>query len=148
MEVILLEKVHNLGNLGDKVKVKRGYGRNFLIPFNKAVSASAINVTKFEARRAELEAKAAKVLAEAEQKASQLTDFVVEITARAAEQGKLYGSVSARDIAIAAQAKGIELSKSQILMPTGAIRETGEFDIRIQLHSDVDATLKVRIVAE
>jgi large subunit ribosomal protein L9 len=149
MEVILLEKVNNLGNLGEKVNVRPGYGRNFLIPQGKAVSATEENIAAFEARRAELEKAAAETLAVAEARAEKLNGLTVEIPRKAGDEGKLFGSVGTQDIAEAASATaGAEVAKSEVLMPTGAIRETGEFDIDLQLHSDVTATIKVAVVAE
>lgn len=148
MEVILLEKVSNLGNLGEKVNVRPGYGRNFLIPQGKAVSATEENVAAFEERRAELEKAAAEILAAAEARAEQLNGMTVSITQRAGDEGKLFGSVGTADIADACTAAGVEVAKSEVRMPTGPIRELGEFDIDIQLHGDVTATIKVAVVAE
>ena len=148
MEVILLEKVSNLGNLGDKVNVRPGYGRNFLIPQGKAVSATKDNVIAFEARRAELEKAAADVLAAAQARADKLEGMTVTITSNAGDEGKLFGSVGTQDIADACTAAGVEVAKSEVRMPTGAIREVGEYDIDVQLHSDLTATVKVAVVAE
>jgi large subunit ribosomal protein L9 len=148
MEVILLEKVSNLGNLGDKVNVRPGYGRNFLIPQGKAVSATEENVAAFEARRAELEKTAADALAAAQARADKLEGLTVTIPQKAGEEGKLFGSVGTQDIADACTAAGVEVAKSEVRMPTGAIREIGEFDIDVQLHSDVTATIKVAVVTE
>jgi len=149
MDVILLEKVINLGNLGDQVKVKSGYARNFLLPKGKAVMATKENVAKFEERRAELEAKASEQLAVAQGRAEKLAALGgVTIAANAGEEGKLFGSVTAADIADAITAGGVEVTKSEVKMPEGAIRNTGEFELMVQLHNDVAQAVKVEIVAE
>jgi len=148
MEVILLEKVANLGALGDKVDVKPGYGRNYLVPYGKAVPATEDNVKAFEARRAELEKAASERLAEAERRAEQLNEFAVTITAKAGDEGKLFGSIGVRDIADAISAAGVEVNKSEVRLPEGPLRATGEFDIELHLHSDVSAQVKVNVVAE
>jgi len=148
MQVILLEKVGRLGNLGDQVNVKPGYGRNFLIPFGKAVAATKDNIAEFEKRRAGLEAAAAERRGSAEARAAKLVDLVVTIAANAGDEGKLFGSIGTRDIADAITAAGVEVEKSEVRLPNGAIRETGEFDIDVQLHSDVTQAIKLRIVAE
>jgi len=148
MEIILLERVGKLGNLGDKVTVKAGYGRNFLIPFGKAVPATKANVADFEARRAELEKAAAEKLAAAEARAEKINGFTLNIAANAGDEGKLFGSIGPRDIAEAVTEAGVEASKSEVRMPEGPIRTVGEFEIDVQLHSDVTATLKVTVVAE
>ena len=149
MEVILLENIGNLGALGDKVDVKAGYGRNFLIPQGKAVPATEQNVAKFEARRAELEAAAAATLAAAQARGDALTALgAVEIGATAGEEGKLFGSVGTRDIAEALTAAGCEVDKSEVRLPEGAIRELGDFEIMIQLHAEVATSVAIRIVAE
>lgn len=149
MEVILLEKVGKLGGIGDKVSVKSGFGRNFLIPRGKAVFATADNVAEFEQRRAELEKAAEEKLAAANSKAEHLSALgTVTITAVAGEEGKLFGSVGPRDVAEAVTAAGVELAKSEVKMPEGALREVGEYDIQVQLHSDVSSTIQVAVVAE
>jgi large subunit ribosomal protein L9 len=148
MNVILLEKVHNSGDLGETVSVKPGYGRNFLIPKGIAVAATADNVAKFEARRAELEKAAAEKLAEAEKRQQALSEVVVTIAHKAGEEGKLFGSVGTADIADAVTAAGVEVVKREVRMPEGPIRETGEYDIDIELHSDLVATVKVNVVPE
>ena len=149
MEVILLENIGNLGALGDKVDVKPGYGRNFLIPQGKAVPATEGNVAKFEARRAELEATAAETLSNAEARGEALTALgAVEIAATAGEEGKLFGSVGTRDIADALTAAGCEVDKSEIRLPEGVIRELGEFEIMIQVHADVSTSVAIHIIAE
>jgi large subunit ribosomal protein L9 len=150
MEVILLEKVANLGDLGEKVSVKSGFGRNFLIPQGKAVFASAENVKAFEERRAELEKQAAERLAEAEARKAQveaLSDGVT-ITHKAGEEGRLFGSVGTVDIADACVAAGLEIAKSEVRLPEGPFRVAGEYEVSLHLHSDVDTVLKVTIVGE
>ena len=147
MQVILLEKVRNLGELGDSVTVANGYGRNFLLPQGKAVPATKHNTEKFEARRAELEKKAAEVLAAAEARAAQIAELTVTIEAHAGDEGKLFGSVGTKDVADAASAAGVALEKHEVRMPNGALRHTGEFDVAIHLHTDVNANLKLVIVA-
>ncbi|MGV6807403.1 MAG: 50S ribosomal protein L9 [bacterium] len=149
MEVILLEKVGKLGQVGDKVNVKSGYGRNFLIPQGKAVFATAANLAEFEARRAELEAAEAEKLAQAKERAEKLAEIgKVVITAQAGEEGKLFGSIGTRDIAEAITGAGLEVAKSEVNLPEGTLREVGEFDVDIQLHSEVSATVLVVIEAE
>ncbi|MFN7096225.1 MAG: 50S ribosomal protein L9 [Gammaproteobacteria bacterium] len=147
MEVILLEKIRNLGALGDKVKVKPGYGRNFLIPQGFAVPANAANMASFEARRAELETASAERLAAAQKRAQALEGFVVTMSARAAE-GKLYGSLTVRDVAEAITAAGIEVAKSELQMPNGPIRFLGEYEFAVELHTDVETMVKVVVVEE
>jgi len=148
MEVILLEKVANLGTLGAKVNVKPGYGRNFLIPQGKAVPATKANLEAFEARRAELERQEAETLAAAQTRAEQLTTLAVVIAAKSGDEGKLFGSVGTRDIAEAVTAAGVAVSKLEVRLPNGALRNTGEYKIALQLHSDVMAEVAVTIVAE
>ena len=149
MEIILLEKTRNLGNLGDKVKVRDGYGRNFLIPHGKAVPATEANIKFFEERRAELEKQANDKLAAAQARADKLTEIgSVTIPAKAGDEGKLFGSVGTRDIAEAITAAGVAVAKAEVLMPNGAIRNTGDFELTVQLHSDVAATIKVSVVPE
>ena len=148
MEVILLEKIRNLGNLGDKVTVKNGHGRNFLIPYGHAVPATPENEAEFAQRRAELEKKAAERLAAAEARATKLASLTVNIPARTGDEGKLYGSIGLREIAIAVTKAGVELSKSEVQMPEGPIRNIGEYPINVQLHTDVQATVNVRIIEE
>lgn len=148
MEIILLDKVRNLGNLGDKVKVRSGYGRNFLIPQGKAVLATADNLAKFEARRAELEQAAAAELAAAQARAAKLAELgEVTITAKAGEEGKLFGSVGTGDIAEAITAAGVEVAKAEVKLPEGALRHTGEFSIDVVVHSDVTQAITVKVVA-
>ncbi|MFT3668279.1 MAG: 50S ribosomal protein L9 [Pseudoxanthomonas sp.] len=148
MELILLQKVTNLGVLGDKVNVKPGYGRNYLVPQGKAVPATAANVAEFEAKRAEYEAKAKAVHDEAESRAAKLEGASVTITANAATEGKLFGSVGPRDIADAFTAAGLPLEKSEVIMGEGALRNIGEYDIVVKLHADVQTTVKVVVQAE
>jgi len=148
MEVILLEKVENLGNLGDKVNVKPGYGRNFLIPGGMATAATEDNLAAFEARRAELEKIAADAQASAESRKTALEAVSVTITAKAGDEGKLFGSVGAADIADAVSAAGVDVQKKEVRMPTGPIREIGTFDVGFHLHSDVDVTLPIVVEAE
>lgn len=149
MEVILLENIGNLGGLGDKVNVKSGYGRNFLIPQGKAVAATAANLVEFEARRAELEAAAAAVLAAAETRAEAINGFgLLTIEANAGEEGKLFGSIGTRDIADALTAAGTEVDKSEVRLPDGALRELGEFEVAIAVHHDVSAMVVVAVVPE
>ena len=148
MEIILLEKVQNLGDLGQKVNVKPGFGRNFLIPTGKAVPATAANVEAFEARRAELEKAAAEKLATAQARADKLAELTVTITRKASDEGKLFGSVSNNDVADAITAAGVEVGKAEVRMPEGAIREIGEFDIGVHLHTDINSTVKVVVAAD
>lgn len=148
MEVILLEKVHKLGALGDRVNVKPGFGRNYLIPSGKAVSATADNIAKFDARRAELEKQEQDALNAASSRAEKLNTTTVSIARKAGDEGKLFGSVGTADIAEAVTATGVELSKQEIRLPEGPIRSIGEIELNVQLHADVSATIKVNVVAE
>ena len=149
MEVILLENIGNLGGLGDKVDVKAGYGRNFLIPQGKAVPATRDNIAEFETRRAELEAAAAATLAAAEQRAEALKALPpISIGANAGEEGKLFGSVGTRDIAEALTAAGCEVDKSEVRLPEGPLRELGEFEVDVQVHGDVTATVVIAVIPE
>lgn len=147
MEVILLEKIRNLGNLGDKVIVKPGYGRNFLIPNNKAVFATPANLEQFEQRRAQLEKKAEQALAAAQQQAAKLSDVNLVISSIASDEGKLYGSVGINEIKEALAARSIEISKREIVLPEGPFHAIGNYVVEIHLHSDVVADLQVEIVA-
>jgi large subunit ribosomal protein L9 len=148
MEVILLQKVENLGDLGDKVSVKGGYGRNFLLPTGRAVAATADNVKAFEARRAELEKQASEALAEAEARRERLEGLTVTIARKAGEQGRLFGSVGTADIAEAATAAGVPVEKKEVRLPGGPFHSTGEFEVELHLHTDVNATLQLTIVGE
>jgi large subunit ribosomal protein L9 len=149
MEVILLEKIGKLGNIGDKAKVKAGFGRNYLIPQGKAVFATESNIAEFESRRAELEAKAADALTAAQARADQLAalDSIV-ISVIAGDEGKLFGSIGARELEDAIGGAGVEVSKNEISLPDGALRQTGDYVIYIQLHSDVTASVSVTLEAE
>lgn len=148
MEVILLEKIRRLGDLGEKVRVKAGFGRNFLIPQGKAVPATADNIAKFEARRAELEKAQGEALAAATARAEQLAALTLTIRRKAGEEGKLFGSVSTGDIAEAATAAGVELHKHEVRLPEGPFRAVGQFEVALNLHADVDARIKLNIEAE
>ena len=149
MEVILLENIGNLGSLGDKVDVKAGFGRNYLIPQGKAVPATEANVAQFEARRAELEAAASDALAAAEARAEAINALgLISIGANAGEEGKLFGSIGTRDIAEAVSAAGCDVDKSEVRLPEGALRELGEYEIAIQVHGDVTAMVAVAVVPE
>ncbi len=148
MEIILLEKVANLGVLGDRVKVKPGYARNFLIPKGKATTATAANLARFEARRAELERIAAESLTQARARAEQLAELIVTLSVKTGSEGRLFGSVGAADIADAVSAAGIELQKLEVRLPTGSIRQIGEYDVDLHLHNEVKTQIRVNIVAE
>ena len=147
MQIILMEKVVNLGQLGDVVKVKDGYARNYLIPQGKAKRVTPENLAFFEARRAELEAAAAAKKASAESRAAQLAELEVTITAVAGDEGKLFGSIGTHDIAEALTASGVEVAKAEVRLPNGTIRQVGEFDVAVHLHTDVETTVKVIVVA-
>ncbi len=148
MQVILLEKIANLGDLGDQVSVKSGYGRNYLVPQNKAVPATAENIAQFEERRAELERTSNERLGAAQSRADKISGTQVTITSKAGEEGKLFGSITVRDIAEAAGRRDIRLDKSEILLPDGPLRTLGEYDVDTKLHPEVIATLKVTVIAE
>ena len=148
MQVILLEKVENLGNLGDQVKVRSGYGRNFLIPKGKATAATPGNIARFEARRAELEKAAAEAQAAATARKSGLDGLSVTIAAKAGDEGKLFGSVGTGDIAHAVTAAGQPVERHEVRLPEGPFRALGEFEVMLHLHTDVNATIKLIIVAE
>jgi large subunit ribosomal protein L9 len=148
MEIILLEKVANLGNLGDKVSVRPGYGRNFLIPKGKAVRASAEKIAEFEQRRAELEKKAAADLAAAKARAEALGVLKVVIARKAGDEGRLYGSVGTRDIADAITAAGELVEKHEVRLSSGPLRLLGDHEIKLQIHSDITASVTISIVAE
>ena len=148
MDIILLQRIKNLGKLGDKVSVKAGYGRNFLIPQGKAVAATEANTAAFEARRAELEKQEAAILAAANARDEQLNEVNIVITAKAGDEGKLFGSIGTRDIADALTNAGLTVDRAEVRLPLGALRNTGEFNIAIQLHHDVTAEVLVTIVAE
>jgi len=148
MEVILLEKVENLGNLGDRVNVKPGYGRNFLIPSGKATPATEEHIKAFEERRAELEKAAAGSLASAEARRDQLADMTITITAKAGEEGKLFGSVGTSDIAEAVVAAGVNIERHEVRLPEGAFRQVGEYQVGIHLHTDVNTEITLVVEAE
>ena len=148
MDLILLEKVQNLGDLGDLVKVKAGFGRNYLVPQGKAALATKENLAAFEVRRAELEAAAKDKLGQAQTRQAGLEGVEVEISANASEEGNLYGSIGPREIAAAVTNAGYELNKSEVIMGEGPIRTVGEFDVVVQVHSDVSTTVKVIVNPE
>ena len=148
MQLILLQNVQNLGKLGDKVDVKPGYGRNFLVPHGKAVPATATNLADFEAKRADYEAKAKATLEGAEARKTALDGVEVTITANAATEGKLYGSVSPRDIAEALTKIGHKVEKSEVVLSDGPLRRTGEHEVIVHLHADIESTVKVIVVGE
>ncbi len=148
MEIILLEKVPNLGTLGDRVRVKPGYARNFLIPKGKAITANAANIARFEARRAELEQAAAEVLAKAKARAAQLAELIVTLSVKTGTEGRLFGSVGPADIAGAVSAAGIELQKHEVRLSCGPIRQIGEYDVDLHLHNEVKTQIRVNVIAE
>jgi large subunit ribosomal protein L9 len=148
MEVILLQKVANLGNIGDRVKVRSGYGRNYLLPGGKATLATADNVARFEARRAELERLAHEHFASAEQRAAALKEFKLTITAKSGTEGKLFGSIGTADIAEAATRDGQKIERSEVRLPAGPLRTVGEHVVSVHLHADVDVPLHITLVAE
>ncbi|OOF54655.1 50S ribosomal protein L9 [Rodentibacter genomosp. 2] len=149
MQVILLDKIAHLGNVGDQVDVKSGFARNYLIPQGKAVMATKANIEHFEARRAELEEKAAKSLAAAIERAERLEALEkVTIVSKAGDEGRLFGSITTRDVAEAVTSAGVELAKSEVRLPNGPIRTLGEHNVRFQLHGEVFASLNIVIVAE
>jgi large subunit ribosomal protein L9 len=148
MEVILLQKIANLGNIGDRVKVKPGYGRNFLLPQGKAALATAANLAKFEESRAELEKQAADQLESARLRAGQLEGFSLKLTAKAGNEGKLFGSIGTSDIAEACTREGIRIERSEVRLPAGPIRLVGEHQVKLHLHSDIEIDLPVTVLAE
>ncbi len=148
MEVILLQKVANLGNIGDRVKVRSGFGRNFLLPQGKATLATPDNVARFEARRAELERLAREHLSSAAERAAAMKEFKLTIHAKAGTEGKLFGSIGTSDIAEAATREGFKVERSEVRLPTGPLRTVGEHNITLHLHADIDVPLVVAIVAE
>ena len=148
MDVILLQKVANLGAIGDRVRVKSGYGRNYLLPSGRATAATPANVARFEARRAELERTAAEELGSAQQRAESLRDFRLSITAKAGAEGKLFGSVGTNDIAEGCTAAGHKVSRAEVRLSTGPLRAVGEYQVPLHLHTDVEVPLTVIIVAE
>ncbi|MGD8311357.1 MAG: 50S ribosomal protein L9 [Gammaproteobacteria bacterium] len=148
MEVILLEKIENLGGMGDKVRVRPGYGRNYLIPQGKAAPATPANIAAFEARRAELEQSAADALAAAQARAGQLVDKRFTVKAKAGDEGKLFGSVGTADIERVISDAGIPVERHEVRLPTGAFRQIGEYEVQLHLHTDVDVTVMLVIEEE
>ena len=148
MQLILLQNVQNLGKLGDKVNVKPGFGRNYLIPYGKATPATEANLAEFEARRAEYEAKAKASLEGAEGRKAALDSQEVTISANASTEGKLYGSITPRDIAEALTKLGKNVEKSEVVLGEGPLRRTGEYEVVVHLHADIEATVKVIVVGE
>jgi large subunit ribosomal protein L9 len=146
MEVILLDKVENLGNLGDRVKVRPGYARNYLFPKGIAKAATAENIAEFEARRAELEQAAAQAQAAAEARRQRLDGLMLTIAAKAGSEGKLFGSIGPTDIVEAAAATGVEIERREVSMPSGTLRHTGDYEIDLHLYGDVNATIRVSVV--
>ena len=148
MNVILLERVNNLGDLGDEVSVKSGFARNFLLPKKKAVQANDANRAVFEERRKELEDAANQKLSAAKERAEALNEYLLTVQVKAGEEDRLFGSVGTQDIADALVSKGLEVERSEVRLPDGAIRVLGEYEVDIQLHSDVTATIHLHVVAE
>jgi len=148
MQVILMEKVVNLGSLGDVVKVKDGYARNFLIPQGKAKRATEANLKEFEIRRADLEKKAAELLSAAEARAAKLEGLMVQITRKAGVDGRLFGSVTNADVSEALAAQGINVPKAEIRMPQGPLKQVGDYPLTLQLHTDVLANITVSVLGE
>ena len=148
MDIILLDKVGRLGAIGDKVSVKSGYARNFLLPQGKAVAATAKNIADFEERRAGLEAAASAKIAEATARAEKLAELTVTIAANAGDEGRLFGSIGTRDIADAITAAGVSVAKSEVRLPQGVLRETGAYEIDVQLHAEVVQAVKLNVIAE
>jgi large subunit ribosomal protein L9 len=148
MEVILLEKVRNLGNLGEQVKVKSGFARNYLIPYGKAVTANEANRTKFEAQRAELEKVQADALGKAQSRAEKMTGYTVQIVRKVSEEGKLFGSVGIRDICDAMEQAGFELERSEVHLDRGPMKEIGDHEISVSLHPEVNFKLIVSVIGE
>ena len=148
MDLILKQKVANLGNIGDRVKVKAGYGRNFLLPQGKATLATAANIAKFEARRAEFEKTAKEELSNAQARAAKLDGIKLQLTAKAGGEGKLFGSIGTTDVAEALRKAGHTVERSQVRMPNGPIRQAGEHVVQLHLHTDVNVDLPLIIVGE
>lgn len=148
MDIILLQKVANLGNIGDRVKVRSGFGRNFLLPQGKATLATADNIARFEARRTELERLAREHLSSAEERAAAMKDFKLTIPAKAGTEGKLFGSIGTSDIAEASTRAGFKVERSEVRLPSGPLRAVGEHTVHLHLHADIDVPLHVTIIAE
>lgn len=148
MEVILLEKIEKLGNIGEQVNVKSGYGRNYLLPQGKATAATAENIAIFEARRAELEAKQAEEVSSAQARVVKLEGLKLSITAKSGVEGKLFGSLGTIDIAEAATNAGVEIERSEVRLPDGPLRAVGEYDVEIHLHTDLNVAIKVHVIGD
>jgi large subunit ribosomal protein L9 len=148
MDIILLQKVANLGNIGDRVKVKSGFGRNYLLPAGKATLATPDNIARFDARRAELERAAHEHLSSAEERAAAMKDFQLVIAAKAGTEGKLFGSIGTSDIAEACSKAGFKVQRSEVRLPNGPLRTLGDHAVTLHLHADIDVPLAVSIVAE
>lgn len=148
MQIILMEKVANLGQLGDVVKVKDGYARNFLIPQGKAKRANEANLAQFEAKRAELERQQAELLAKAQERAEKLEGYMLQIAQKAGVDGRLFGSVGTGDIVEALQSQGFDVNKAEVRMPTGAIKQIGDYPVTLSLHTDVTATITVSVLGQ
>lgn len=148
MKIILLEKIANLGDLGESVNVRPGFARNFLFPQGKAIPATAANLAEFEARRAELQAQAEAKLASAQERQAKIEEIELSVAVKAGDEGKLFGSLGNRDIADLVEAAGVELDRSEVRLPEGPIRTLGSFEVAIQLHPEVTATLQLQVVAE
>lgn len=149
VEVILLEKIRNLGSLGETVKVKSGFGRNYLVPQGKAVFATTVNIAKFEQRRAELEKVEADKLHTAKEREKALAALgTITIVAKAGDEGKLFGSIGTRDIAEVITKAGVEIAKSEVHLPGGALRQVGDYEVLVDLHSDLDVLVKLSVVSE
>jgi large subunit ribosomal protein L9 len=148
MQIILMEKVANLGQLGDVVKVKDGYARNYLIPQGKAKRANEANLAEFEAKRAELERQQADALAKAQERATKLEGYMLQVSQKAGVDGRLFGSVGTVDIVEALQSQGFEVSKSEVRMPAGPIKQIGDYPVTLSLHTDVTATITVSVLGQ
>jgi large subunit ribosomal protein L9 len=148
MQIILMEKVANLGQLGDVVKVKDGYARNYLIPQGKAKRANEANLAEFEAKRAELERQQAELLVKAQERAGKLEGYMLQITQKAGVDGRLFGSVGTADIVEALQAQGFDVNKSEVRMPEGPIKQIGDYPVTLSLHTDVTATITVSVLGQ
>ena len=148
MEVILLDRIENLGDLGDRVEVRPGYARNYLFPKGKAKFATAENIAEFEARRADLEKAATEARAAAEARRQQIEGLTLTLTAKTGSEGRLFGSIGPGDIVEAARASGIELQRREVIMPAGTLRQTGDYEIQVHLYTNINATIQVSVVAE
>lgn len=148
MEVILLDRIENLGDLGDRVEVRPGYARNYLFPKGKAKFATAENIAEFEARRADLEKAATEARAAAEARRQQIEGLTLTLTAKTGSEGRLFGSIGPGDIVEAARASGIELQRREVIMPTGTLRQTGDYELHVHLYTNINSTIQVSVVAE